>query len=76
LSQGKFFSPIYHAREMNDAKIMMFHAQDDPFVPYRSVVKFARVTGAELKLFRRGGHLSTDMIVRKHWPRVAEFFES
>jgi pimeloyl-ACP methyl ester carboxylesterase len=76
LRGGKFFSPIYHARQTNAAKIMMFHAQDDPFVPYRSVVKFAEITGAELKLFRRGGHLSTDMIVRKYWPQIRNFFES
>jgi dipeptidyl aminopeptidase/acylaminoacyl peptidase len=75
LSSGKFFNPNYHAPEMAAVKIMMFHAQDDPFVPYRSVVKFARSSGAELKLFRRGGHLSTDMIVRKYWDRIRKFFE-
>ena len=76
LSDGKFYSPTYRAQELDAAKILMFHAQDDPFVPYRSVVKFAKSTGAKLKLFRRGGHLSTDMIVRKHWEKIAEFFES
>jgi dipeptidyl aminopeptidase/acylaminoacyl peptidase len=75
LSGGKFFSPLYHAREMTAAKIMMFHAQDDPYVPYRSVVKFAKYTGAKLKLFRRGGHLSTDVIARKYWARIRGFFE-
>lgn len=76
LSDGKFYNPTHHAQEMTAAKIMMFHAQDDPFVPYRSVVKFAKQTGVELKLLHRGGHLSTDMIVRKYWPRIAEFFAS
>jgi esterase/lipase len=75
LSSGKFFSPIYHASEMTASKILMFHAQDDPLVPYGSVVKFAELVGAELKLFRRGGHLSTDTIVRKHWLRIKNFFE-
>jgi len=74
LSDGKFFSPIYHAREMTGAKILMFHAQDDPYVPYRSVEKFARRSGAWLTLLRRGGHLSTDMIVRKYWSRIRRFF--
>ena len=76
LSNGKFFSPIYHARQINAAKIMMFHAQDDPYVPYRSVQRFAKLTGAELKLFRRGGHLSTDMIVRKYWGMTAKFLQA
>ena len=76
LSDGKFYSPMHHAAEIDAAKVMMFHAQDDPYVPYRSVVKFARRTGARLKLFKRGGHLSTDLIVRKYWTTIREFFES
>ena len=76
LSKGKFFSPSYHARQMNAAKIMMFYAEDDPYVPYRSVQRFAKLTGAELKLFRRGGHLSTDMIVRKYCEMIAKFFQA
>jgi len=76
LNGGKFYNPIYHAREVVASKVMMFHAQDDPFVPYRSVKKFAQLTGVRLKLFRRGGHLSTDLIVRKYWPQIREFFGS
>jgi len=54
----------------------MFHAHDDPYIPYRSVQKFARATGVKLKLLRRGGHLSTDLIVRKYWKEIRDFFES
>lgn len=74
LSNGKFYNPTYHDKEISGAKIMMFHAQDDPFVPYRTVVKFAQNTGASLKLFRGGGHLSTDAIVRRHWENIENFF--
>ena len=73
---GKFYNPMYHAGEIAASKVMMFHAQDDPYIPCRSVKKFARLTGAQLKLFRRGGHLSTDLIVREHWPQIREFFQS
>jgi dipeptidyl aminopeptidase/acylaminoacyl peptidase len=76
LYSGKFYSPAHHADEVNPSKIIMFHAQDDPSVPYQSVVKFAKRTGVKLKLLRRGGHLSTDMIVRKYWPQIQRFFES
>jgi esterase/lipase len=62
LSSAKFYNPAYHAREITASKVMMFHAQDDPYIPWRSVQKFARFTGARLKLLRRGGHLSTDLI--------------
>jgi len=75
LRGGKFYNPAYHAAEVTPAKVMMFHAQDDPYVPYQSVRKFAQVTGVRLKLLRRGGHLSTDLIVRKYWPQIREFFE-
>jgi len=75
LRGGKFYNPAYHASEINPSKILMFHAQDDPYVSYQSVRKFARVTGVRLKLLRRGGHLSTDLIVRKYWALIRDFFE-
>jgi len=76
LRGGRFYNPAYHAAKIIPSKIMMFHAQDDPYVPYRSVAKFARVTGVRLKWLRRGGHLSTDLIVRKYWTEIREFFET
>jgi dipeptidyl aminopeptidase/acylaminoacyl peptidase len=76
LRDGKFYNPASHAREISAAKVMMFHAQDDPYVPYRSVLKFSRDTGVRLKLLRRGGHLSTDLIVRKYWSQIEKFLES
>jgi esterase/lipase len=76
LYSGRFYNPARHADEIDAPKVMMFHAKDDPHVPYQSVEKFARQTGANLNLFRRGGHLSTDMIVRKYWPRIHKFFQS
>jgi pimeloyl-ACP methyl ester carboxylesterase len=71
---GKFYNPMRHVGEIEAAKIMMFHAKDDPHVPYESVVKFARESGAKLKLLKRGGHLSTDMVVRKYWREIGKFF--
>jgi pimeloyl-ACP methyl ester carboxylesterase len=76
LGGGRFYNPLYRADEVTASKVMMFHAQDDPYVPYRSVRKFARLTGARLMLLRRGGHLSTDLIVRKYWAGIRDFFGS
>ena len=76
LYRGNFYNPVYHVSEVTGSKIMMFHAQDDPHVPYQSVKKFAERTGVKLKLLRRGGHLSTDVTVRKYWPEIKRFFES
>jgi dipeptidyl aminopeptidase/acylaminoacyl peptidase len=76
LHNGTFYNPVYHARDVTASKVMMFHAQDDPFVPYRSVKKFAKLTGVRLKMLRRGGHLNTEWIVRKYWLQITKFFDS
>jgi len=75
LYSGKFYNPAFHASEIDAAKIMMFHAKDDPYVPYQSVKKFADHTGVKLNSFARGSHLSTEMIIRKHWGRIKKFFD-
>ena len=74
LYSGAFYNPMRHVGEIDAGKVMMFHAKDDPHVPYESVVKFARGTGAKLKLLKRGGHLGTDMVVRKYWREIGRFF--
>lgn len=76
LHAGKFYNPAFQIEEIDPTKILMFHAQDDPFVPYRSVQRFAEKAGIKLHLFRRGGHLSTDETVRRHWQRIQRFFQS
>jgi len=74
LRSGKFYNPAYHADEIDPAKVMMFHAKDDPNVPYKSVKKFADRTGVKLNTLQRGGHVSTDYVVRKYWGRIERFF--
>ena len=61
--------------EIDPTKILMFHAKDDPFVPWRSVARFARDTGARLNLLARGGHLRTEFTVQKYWSQIGEFFK-
>jgi esterase/lipase len=75
LYSGTFFNPTHHAEEIDPSKIMMFHAKDDPSVPWRSVANFAKKTGARLKLLARGGHLRTEFVVQKYWPEIKGFFE-
>jgi len=74
LYSGRFYNPVHHVDEIDPTKILMFHAKDDPSVPWRTVAQFAEKTGARLKLFSRGGHLSTDSIVRRYWPQIDRFF--
>jgi predicted alpha/beta hydrolase family esterase len=62
-------------REITASKIMMFHAKDDPYVPYRSVKDFAIATGVKLNPLERGGHVKTEYIVVKYWRRIERFFK-
>lgn len=71
---GKFYNPAHHAREISPSKVMMFHAKDDPYIPYRVVKGFADRTGVKLKSLARGGHVRTEYIVQKYWPEIRKFF--
>ena len=76
LSTGTFYSPIAHIQQIDPLKVLMFHAKDDPVVPWRSVDRFAKKSGVKLKLLARGGHLRTDVIVQKYWPQIEKFFRA
>jgi dipeptidyl aminopeptidase/acylaminoacyl peptidase len=76
LRSGRFYNPAYHVQEIDPAKVMMFHAKDDPNVPYKSVKEFAAQAGVKLNSLERGGHVSTDYIVRKYWQKIDRFFKS
>lgn len=76
LRSGSFYSPWHRRAGIDAAKVMIIHAIDDPHVPYEGSVRFAKETGVKLKSVRRGGHLSTDWVVRKYWPSIRKFFDS
>ncbi|HXH49017.1 MAG TPA: alpha/beta fold hydrolase [Terriglobia bacterium] len=76
LLRGDFYNPAHHIKELTAAKIMMFHAKDDPYIPWKQVDGFARRAGIKLNLLARGGHLSTSKTVQKFWPRIKRFFDS
>ncbi len=75
LRSGIFYNPTHHLGEITPGKVMMFHAKDDPYVPWRSVERFARKTGVRLNLFARGGHLGTQDTVQQYWTRIQKFFD-
>src|SRR5437868_6027375 len=74
LRSGTFYNPVHHMREIDGKKLMIVHAQDDPYVPYRVTRRFAQEVGARFKSSRRGGHLRTEYVVQKYWPEIAKFF--
>jgi len=75
LRSGTFYNPWHHRNEIDGSKLLMFHAKDDPNVPYRRTKKFAEITGAKLKTLQRGGHISTDYVTRKYWADIKKFFD-
>jgi len=76
LHGGVFYNPAHHLKELTPSKILMFHAKDDPYIPWKLVDGFARRAGITLKLFSRGGHLKTEYVVRQYWPTIKKFFDS
>lgn len=75
LQSGSFLNPVRHISDVTPSKILMFHAKDDPYVPWQTVDKFAKQTGVKLKLLARGGHLSAQTTVPRFWPEIKRFFE-
>jgi len=76
LHGGVFYNPTHHIRELTPSKILMFHAKDDPYIPWKMVDGFAERAGIKLKLLSQGGHLRTEYVVRKYWPQIKRFFAS
>jgi pimeloyl-ACP methyl ester carboxylesterase len=76
LHGGTFYNPAHHLKELTAAKILMFHAKDDPYIPWKLVDSFARRASIKLKLLARGGHLKTEFVVRKYWPQIKTFLDS
>ena len=65
-----------HRSEIDGSKLMIFHAKDDPNVPYERTREFAELTGATLRSLKSGGPISTDYVSRKYWPQIKKFFDS
>jgi pimeloyl-ACP methyl ester carboxylesterase len=76
LRSGTFYNPWHHRAEITASKVIIFHPKDDPHVPYEGSRRFADSTGITLKSLQRGGHISTDHIVRRYWPQIKKFFDS
>ena len=76
LRGGTFYNPWHHRKEIDGSKVLMFHAKDDPNVPYERTRKFAEITRIRLKSLPRGGHVSTDYITRQYWREIKQFFDS
>ena len=76
LRSGTFYNPWHLRNKVTPSKILLFHAKDDGNVPYEGSRRFAEHTGVTLKSLKRGGHISTDYVIRRFWPEIKKFFDS
>ena len=76
LRTGTFYNPWHLRNEIQGRKVLMFHAKDDLNVPFERTRTFADATGSKLKTLNRGGHISTDYVVRRYWREIGSFFGS
>ncbi|HXE31480.1 MAG TPA: alpha/beta fold hydrolase [Terriglobales bacterium] len=76
LRSGTFFNPMNRVVAIDGAKLLLFHAKDDPYVPWRGVREFAQITSSHLCLLERGGHLSTSDVVPRYWRKIETFLNA
>jgi len=74
LKSGKFYNPVNHIKEFKKEKIFIIHAKDDTVVRSKEVEKFAKKVGCKLVLLKKGGHLSSKIILRKNMYKKIKLF--
>jgi esterase/lipase len=76
LYANKMYSPINPSLKLVGEKILILHAQDDDVVPIDPVYSFLRDTNAELKEYKKGGHLGLNDSRRpKYYKEIEKFLK-
>ena len=76
LGKGDFYNPLHEADKIPGKKAWIIHAKDDEVVPYEPSVELAKATGAKLTLLKKGGHLSSSLLLKKRYAdRLLEMFQ-
>lgn len=74
LISGFFFNPVNHLSDFDPAKILIIHAQDDMVVEYAPVADFAKKAGISLITQKKGGHLSSSIVMKwGMWRKLRKF---
>jgi len=63
LVKTDFFNPIDYADKFDSSKILSIHAKDDKIVMYSGVEKFMKKIGVQFITRKKGGHLSSSIIM-------------
>jgi dipeptidyl aminopeptidase/acylaminoacyl peptidase len=74
LVSGDFFNPVNHEREFDPRKILIVHALDDMVVGYGPVADFVKKLGSVIISRKKGGHLSSSIVMRwGMWRKIRRF---
>ena len=75
LKNGKFYNPMAWAKKIDGKKILIIHAKNDKTVLPGPVQKFAKITGSQLLLLKKGGHFSSSSFIKPlFYQRIKKFF--
>lgn len=74
LAKGNFYNPVRHLKELDKSKILVMHAEDDQVVHFKSVNRFVSKLGCRKIFLKRGGHLSSSMLMMPRYCRMLEKF--
>jgi len=75
LRGGTFYNPWHHRSEIDGSKVLLSMPRMIRMC-HINAPEFAKLTGARWKSIKRGGHISTDCVVRRYWVQIKKFFES
>lgn len=77
LKTGKFYNPASQTSLIDPKKIFIIHAKDDRVVPIKSTERFVRRTGCKFLFLKKGGHLSSSVLLdRDFWSKVRSFISA
>lgn len=74
LASGNFYNPIRHIEKYDPKKIMIIHAKDDDVVKYEPVERFAKTLKCRFISPKKGGHLSSSLLMNKKYCQRVEAF--
>lgn len=72
----QFYSPVDLAHLIDGKKLFLIHACDDPSVSYKPTKALAKKTHATYVEYKKGGHLSSSLVMDKVlWRRIEAFLK-
>lgn len=74
LKTGKFYNPMFHAKEFDPQKILVIHAKDDEVVGFKSVQNFLKKVKCESIILKKGGHFSLGKIMEPRLYKKVKIF--